>query len=239
MKTIRINKVEYQVPQSWHEVTLGKQMEVSKLDNKYTNPVDRKLAILSAYANIPMNILKAEKIDRMIELFNTISFISTDIPSQQLIEFDFKGHHYYCGQNLIESEFQDFISIQNAIESHSGSTYLALPVIVAVMCKRKKADGTLESIDDYDVMQRAREFMDLPIPIANGLVFFFASSIRLQENLSQFYSNPKELVMKQIEEAENIVRKQDGQAWHTRLLNGILRSYIKSIKKDVDKYFTS
>lgn len=239
MKKIKIKKVEYSCPENWHEITLRQQLEVSKLNEKYTGEIDRKLAILSAYANIPMDILKTEKIDRMVELFNCIKFISEDLPHVQLIEFDFNGKHYYTGQNLLESEFQDFISIQNAIESYSGDTFNALPIIIAIMAKQKKADGTLESLDDYDVHKRAEEFMDLPITTANSIAFFFASSIRLQENLIQFYSNPKELAMKQIEEVENILKKQDGQAWHIRLLYGILRRYIKSIKKDVDKSFTS
>lgn len=239
MRKILIKKTAYMCPENWNEITLRKQLEVSKLSDKYASEIDRKLAILSAYAGIPMDVLKSEKIDRMIELFNTISFISTDVPHQQLIEFDFNGKHYYTGQNLLEAEFQDFISIQNAIEAQSGDTYMALPLIIAVMAKQKKADGTFESISDYDVMKRSEEFMDLPIPIANGVAFFFASSMRLQENLTHLYSNPKQMVMKQIEEVENILKPVDGMAWHTRWLYGMLRSYIKSIKKDVNKSFTS
>ena len=237
MKKITVKKKQYNVPESWEEITLRKQLEVSRLNEKYSSPIDRKLSILSAYADIPMEVLKSEKIDRMLELFQAISFISTDIPSKQLVEFDLNGKHYYTGQNILESEFQDFISIQNAIEAQSGDTFNALPLIIAVMAKQKKANGELESLDDYNVIERSIEFLDLPITTANGLAFFFASSIRLQENLIHFYSNPKELAMNQIDEVLSTLKPVDGMAWHTRLLYGILRRYIKSIKKDVDKSF--
>ena len=239
MKTIRIKKVEYQCPESWDDITLKQVIEVGKISVDAKNVVDAKLAILSGYAGIPLHVLKTEKIDRMVELFQAISFISTDVPAVQQQQFDFNGHTYYMGQNLLEAEFQDFISIQNAVEMYSGDTVQALPIIVAVMAKRKKADGTLETLDDYSLIERSIEFLELPITIANGVAFFFTNSIRLQENLSQFYSNPQELVTRELDEVQNMLKPVAGMAWHTRLLYGMLRRYTKSIKKDVIKSFTS
>ena len=239
MKKIKLDGIEYNCPESWQEITLKQQMQVSEDSNSIKLDDLKKLAIISGYCGIPQNKLKHARLQELGPLFKNIEFINKPIPNNPVIEFDFNDKHYHVGQNLIDMEFQDFISIQNAIQNVSGNTFLALPTIIAIMCKCKKEDGRFESIDDYDVEKRAKEFEQLPITIANGIAFFFSNSTNLLSTITLLYSNPIQLVTSRLEDLENTLRKQDGQGWLTRLHNSIFRRYIKSIKKRLPKYFTS
>ena len=242
MKQIKLNGKSYSCPQSWAEVTLKQQMKVSADTEKIKLESLKKYAILSGYAGIDVQELKHSKISDLTMLFKALAFINEDLPTTPIIEFRFKDNDYYCGQNLVEMEFQDFISIENAISETSGHTHNALPTILAVMCKRKKANGILETIDDYDINERAKLFLDLPISIAHQLSLFFSTSEKIFSAVSQSFLNPdsqKELVEKQIDSAETTLKELAGRGWLTRCATGIFRYWVKSTRRQVDKHFTS
>lgn len=242
MKTIELNNKKYQVPTDWNEVTLRMQMKVSADSDAITIPELKKLAILSGYASIDIDELKHAKLSDLTELFNTMKFINEPIPAQPIIEFEFNGSHYYCGQHIAETEFQDFMSIHTVVEENSGNTYQALPTILAIMCKKKKANGILESLDDYDVRARAEEFLDLPITIAQSLQLFFSIVGEQYSNAILLSSNPELIrlaTQSRIDEVENMLKKLGGKGLLTRCAIGILRFYLKSIKRQLNKHFIS
>jgi len=242
MRSIELNNKKYIIPEKWSEVTLRMQMKVSADTEKISIEELKKYAILSGYAGIPVEELKHANISNLNEMFKALKFLNTEITTEPIIEFDFNGKHYYCGQNLVDMEFQDFISIENLLTEYSGHTYDALPTILAIMCKQKKANGVLESIDDYNVQERAKEFMDLPITIAQSLSLFFSTSEIMFSNSIQLFSNPeslKEIMEKQIEEAMNTLKQLGGKGLLTRWLAGILRWYLKYIRRQLRKHYTS
>jgi len=242
MKEIKLNNKKYKVPENWNEVTLRMQMKVTEDTEKISIDELKKFAILSGYAGIPMDELKRAKLNDLQELFKAIGFVNKPLPEEAIIEFDFNGSHYYCGQNLVDMEFQDFISIENAIEAQSGNTYNALPLILAIMSKKKKDNGVFESIDDYDIRKRGEEFIDLPLPIAHQLSLFFYHSTAIFSNLFQLYLKPenqKAIMQKQIDTVESMLKELGGRGWLTRCVTGILRISLKYIRRQLDKHYTS
>jgi len=242
MRDIKLNGKKYSVPQSWDEVTLEMQMKVSADSDAIQSDTLKKYSILSGYAGIPIDVLKHAKITDLQQLFKAIEFINTELPNTEIIEFDFNGKHFYCGQNLIDMEFQDFISIENTLSEYSGNTYNALPTILAIMCKLKKDNGVLETIDDYNVLDRAILFKKLPITIAHQLSLFFSRSEMLYSSLFQLSLNPemqKTILQKQTDSVENTLKEWDGKGLLTRFVRGILRHCLKSIKRQQDKLYTS
>ena len=204
----------------------------------FTNERIKSMAMMAGYLNIPIDELKRMKLTDANKLAKYVSFLNTKMSEEAITEFDFNGNTYYVGQNIFETEFQDFVSIQNTMQNVSGNTLTVLPTLIAIMAKRK-IDGTLESLDDYNVEERSKEFLKLPITVANSLSVFFYQSISVLQITSQLYSNPKEAVQRKIEECRNIVKKQVGVGWLTRLLRGTSLYYLKFIEKRLDKYFTS
>lgn len=239
MKKITIRGKQYQCPENWDEVTLKQQIKVSSDAEKISNDSLKRIAILSGYANIPLSELKQIPISELTDVFKHIAFVNQPIPNQPLHFFEFKTKKYYVGQNLLEMQFQDFISIENVLTDYSGNTYLALPTIIAIMAKQMKDDGILETIDDYDVRKRSIEFQDLPIGIANGLSVFFYQSVSTSQILTGLFSNPEMLVEMKISEAEDTLKQLAGRGLLTRCAIGILRYCLKYIRRRQTLLFTS
>jgi len=242
MKTISLNGKQYDCPQRWEDVTLKQQMQVSVDVQKIVIEELKRFAILSGYCNIPIDELRHAKLQEVQKVFENMAFVNTPLPEKPLMEFDFKDSHYYCGQNLVEMEFQDFISIENTLQDYSGNTQLALPTILAIMCKRMKPNGLLESIDDYDINKRSFEFMELPVTTAHQLSLFFSLNEKLFSQLIPSFSiqqNQEAILQKQIEEVESTLKELDGKGWLMRCVTGILRYSLKYTKRLLDKHSTS
>ena len=126
------------------------------------------------------------------------------------------------------------------MNADSGMTRTELmPSIIAVMAKRKLKNG-IESLDDFNLEERSKEFLGLPISIANGIMVFFYSVTKVLGEVSQLYSSPHEnLIVPKVREAESIIKQQVGQGWLMNYVISILHNYLKSIEQQSSKHFTS
>lgn len=239
MKQIILNEQLYDIPTSWGEIKLKHQLKVNQDKKDIVNKEFEKISILSGYCNIPLQTLKRTQVSKLGELFRTIDFINTPIPQSKIHDFTHNGHKYYIAQNIKEMEFQDFVSLENAIDMYGGDDIEALPMVIAIMAKRKKKDGTLESLDDYDLNKRKMEFMDLPLIVANNILVFFCQAGEISKQIMALYSNPQVVVLSKMRELNYMLNRQVGRGLYTRLLNGILRTYLKFIERKLNKFFTS
>lgn len=238
MKTIQFNNKKYQCPENWSEVTLEKQIKVRKDAEHFKTETTKRIALLSGYIGIDPEEMRKADLKKIMPMFKHLKFIATPLPDKLVSTFKFKGHEYHVGQNLVKQEFQDFVSLENIMNDTKGNVYEALPYIIAILAKRKVGDE-LESMDDYDVEERAEQFKKLPISIANGIALFFYQVANISTISSQIYSNPEKVIAQKANEVLNTLKPQVGQGWLIRLQIGILRNLVKSIKRNASKYFTS
>jgi len=233
MKKITWKDREITIPTKWEEISLKQQIQVSIDNEKYTNEITKKLALISGYCGIPIVEIKRSTPDEVAPLFKHMKFLGEPIPEDPLMEFEFKGEKYYVMQNLVKQEFQDFISLETALSNEENDTYKALPMIIAIMAKRKKDNGETESLDDYDVEERAKLFEDLPISIANGIGVFFYRNVKVFTMASQLFSQPEKVIAMKLLEVESTLSKSVGGGLLHRLLVALLRIYLRFLKRNV------
>jgi len=239
MKTITFNNKKYKCPTSWDEITLEQQIKVSKDTEHFKTDTTKRIALISGYLGIDVDEVRKSDVKTIAPLFKHLSFLNTPIPEEPQHEFMFKGEKYYVAQNLVMQEFQDFVSLENILHDTKDNVMEALPYILAILAKRKKDNDEFESIDDYDVEQRAELFKQLPISIANGIAVFFYASESLSMAISQLSSNQNQAIQRKADEVLSTLKPQRGQGLFTRWLIGMLRIYMKFIKRRATKYFTS
>lgn len=233
MKTLMWKDRKIDIPTKWEEITLKQQIQVSTDSEQYTNETTKKLALISGYCGIPVQEIKRATPDEVAPLFQHMKFLAEPIPEKPLMEFEFRGEKYYVIQNLAKQEFQDFISLEAALSNENNDTYKALPTIIAIMAKRKKANGETESLDDYDVEERAKVFEELPISIANGIGVFFYHNVKVSTMASQLFSKPEKGIAMKVREVENSLNRSAGGGLLHRLLRGILKIYLRFLKRNV------
>ena len=127
-------------------------------------------------------------------------------------------------------------------EAHREGRTLAWLVNSKLSSSKKVPNKISETIDDYDILTRAKEFESLPISLAHSMSLFFSQIVGLYTNLTLLFSNQESnqaLIQKQIDIVENMLKKQDGKGWLTRCATGLLRIYIKSIKRKLHRLYTS
>lgn len=232
MKKITFQDKEYNVPTSWDEVTLKQQVEVSKVAKEQKHI--KQIALVAGYTGIDIDVLKKTNIKELQPLFKHIEFVSQPINEEPIERFTHNGVEYSVTPTLLKSQFQDFISLENIVKEFEEREYEALPIMIAILAKK---DG--ESLDDYDIMQRSKAFEDLSITTANRLKVFFYLLVNQSLVSSEGYSNLNKVVQKKISDSKSTVKKQGGKGLLTRLHRGTSLSYMKSIEKAWNKYYTS
>lgn len=233
MKEIQFNNKKYSVPTSWDEVTLHRQMQVERYASNQTNEAAKKIAMIAGYSGIPINELKNAHINKITPLMKHIQFINEPFPKEPLYEFEHRGVKYSVLDTLTKGEFQDWISYETVMQDYKDNTYNALPIVIAILAKREG-----ESLDDYDPIERSKEFYDLPISIAHRLWVFFYLTEKGFTLPTQLSSIQKLVLERSFLESENILSRRGGTVLHTLWLR-LLKSYVKSLKKSWSSYLTT
>lgn len=241
MKTITLNSVKYQCPDNWNDIKVEDQIRVSKVSKQYSG-MSEQLILISAYCNIPMQVIKETHISKLPTLVKHLEFLNKDIDDSNINEFEHKGEKYYIMPSLIKGQLQDWISLESVFESNKDEPYEGLPMMIAILAKR---DG--ETIDDYDIMERSKEFLDLPLPIANRISSFFLNLNKMRSFLPTPTSSEGEIVMlatdqlrKEFELLESTISKLDtGKHSLSKYQKTLLINFSKRIKQSWEKSLTS
>ena len=235
MKKIKFNGVERLCPTSWDDVTIGMQQQVSKVAALQSHV--KMLGIISAYCGIPVEELKVVKLSKVYDLMESLTFMGTEIPTNKALEWEFEGHTYKVDKELGEMQFQDFISIQTILAENKETYYDALPIVIAILCKR---DG--ETLDDFDPMERQHIIKKMPISVGSSIAAFFL----LNENYSKLLthlSSPQvqeTILLGKISELKYIQSRlgvQRGGKLRIRFLGGILKRYTTHLERQLKKHF--
>ena len=238
MKNITLNNKKYNMPESWDDITVKDQIRIANIAQEYTG-LTAQLQLIAGYANIPVDEIKHTHISKLPTLVKHLEFIQEPLKDEPIEEFEFKGEKYHVMQTLIDGEFQDFISLESAIKNNEEKSYEAVPMMIAILAKKQG-----ESLDDYDIDERAKLFLDLPIKIANSISSFFLSFAMLSQSntptsLVEVEKKMNEEVLKRFEELKNTTIPLDGLGWFGRLRVKMLRRYTKSLEKNFRSSLTS
>lgn len=230
----------YKVPQSYNDVTLEMQIAVTEASKTFKTDTGKKIAIIAGYCGMDPEKLARTPINDVVPLFSEMGeLFKAELPKEEVFEFEFEKHKYYVAQNLMEQEFQDYISLETILTNNENDVYKSLPKILGIMCKRKDKEGKIESLSDYNLAERAAAFNRLPIQLANGVAVFFYRSVKASTIVSQLYSNPRNLLMQRQEDIESTLNKRDGMGWLSRCQTALLRIWMRYILKAQEKHFPS
>jgi len=123
MKKVIINNIEYNIPTGYSEITTQQMINISDIDSGITE-TNHLIKSLSIYCNIPEDIIRHAPLSIINEVLFYLSFLKEKLPDEPIFEFDFKDKHYSVIPILQKSEFQDFVSIESALENHKNKQYL-------------------------------------------------------------------------------------------------------------------
>lgn len=245
MVHVNLNGITYDIPTTWDDVTVQKQMKVEELSSNHSeegslaSDLKKQIAVISGYCGIPVDVVRTMQFGQMKDILGHLKFITIPLDTSPISKFEHRGIKYSVIPSLLKSEFQDFISLESVLEMKKNRLHEALPLIISILAKREVLNGSnqlakqYESLSDFDIEERAKTFMDLPITIASKLQSFFLTSGKLQSiGSEQLLQAQNQLITAQIESILTTPKPQNTGGWLTRLLRGTLRLYLRFLKRN-------
>jgi hypothetical protein len=233
MEKIKVNGVQYNIPTSWSDITLAQQIEISKVGQR--DETFRNVHMISTYTGIPMDLIRRMNINDFKSILELLSFMAQPTDNKILRSFDHNEKTYFLADSILNGQTQDFLSVEGLLKKYKDNQVEALPYIIAIVAKQEK-----ETLDDYDVYQRAEEFMNLPYSIAQNIWFFFVQTEKAYSlNIKQSLIAMDQVLETSLNYSENLVKQSDGQTWSRKLQKAILLLYIRSTRKSYRSFWTS
>lgn len=238
MKEITFNEKKYNIPTCWQEVTLGMLVKVSEYESILDDaPI---ISIIAGYTGIEITELKSSRVEEVREIMEILEFIYTPYEPKPTNEFTFNGIKYAAEPDLSEQKFGDWVAIQTILYNNRENPVGGLPYMLAVYCKK---DG--ETLDDFNVEERAREFLGVPMTIGKDIEGFFLSFQMALRSLTLISSTEKQLetvVLNRFLELSDIMTarsREPGTSLRMRLWIGIYRRYLLYLRKQLEVSFNS
>ena len=237
MKTIKFNNKEYSIPQAWNEVSIRQQILAESLSNTQTHV--KSLGVIAAYTGIDIQELKQVQTKDLLEVMSLLSFIDKPLSKEPLFEFEYKGDKYNVAETILKQFFQDWVAAQTAIAEYKDDNWKQLVYLLAIMAKR---DG--ETLDNYDVNERAEHLMDVDVDTCHRVGAFFLSN-QMASDFILTYSSPEvqqEILQNKLKELNHTLsklKKQRGGKWYIRLWIFVIKMWIKFSMRQWEKYYNS
>jgi len=223
---IKVNEIEYTIPTSWDDITVGQQIEISEVSGR--DESFRNLHLVTTYTGIPLDLVKKMNINQFKSILKLMEFLSKPIKTTVIKNFNHNGKTYQLADSLLKGETQDFLSIEGILKKFKDNQTKALPYIIAIVCKKEG-----ETLDSFDVWDRGEEFKTLPYSIAHNIWFFFVQTERaLSINIKQFLEVQDKVLEASLSYSESILKKSDGRGLFSRLVKVYLMWYIRYTRKN-------
>jgi len=236
MKEVQFNEKTYNIPTSWQEVTIGMLMRVSEYEAIVEDaPI---ISIIAGYTGIEITELKTSRVQEVQEIMEILDFIYTPYVAVPSNRFTYDGIEYAANESIEETEFQDWVSVQTTLYQHRDNQVMGLTKLIAIICKKDR-----ETLDDFNVIDRARMFEGLPMTIGKDVEGFFLASLTALNAITLLYSSipdQEKLVLHRFSELNDIMKqRQVERGWYSpmRFVIGIYRLYLRYLKHDLERYF--
>jgi hypothetical protein len=229
MKSIIIANQHYSIPQSWAEVSIRQQMLAETLVDSQQHV--KSLGIISAYTSIPIDVLRHVQRDVLSGIMNDLMFIDKPVDKTAIFKFLFKNDLYTVSETIMKQEFQDYIAAETARLQYKDNVWKQLSYLVAIMAKKQG-----ETLDSFDINERAEYMMDLDVQTVSQVAAFFLQNQKASELVSMLSSPEMQQLavtskLQQLNDTLTALGQQRGKNLLIRLWIWMLRRYINFISK--------
>jgi len=208
-----INNINYSIPTSWSQVSLGKYMDFMISIDNVEDELQKTINTIHSFTNAPKKLLKGCKKSDIDNVMNELSKLMDNKTNNDLnLIITIDGIDYGFHPNLHELKLKEFVDLDTKLADGWSAMDSVMAILYRPITEQK---GDKYKIEDYDYLtanKRAKIFKDnLSINTVNGAASFFLTIATDYINTMQVYS-------------KNLTRKQRRK---------ILRQKKINLKKDM------
>ena len=238
MRKITYNEKVYNIPTDWNEITIRQHLAAEDLAKELGKELEF-MAIVSAYTDIPIGLIKKGMTQEMHEIMQSLEFLTQDYKPNPITKFLFKKEEYFIEPYLVNNQFQDWLTVQTILTNNEENPMHGIARVIAVIAKKKD-----ETLDDFNLDEREELFKDLPMDIVKDIESFFLlnyqkSKMNMLLSSKEFQSDYLLLKLSELRVLLKRQKRLHGRFSPTRWLIGIFMFYISLKEKALVKSFNS
>ena len=176
MKTLEIiideETKNFNIPESWEEVSVYKTMQLYKLNEVECNHIEKIVKILNILTEVDESILYQMTQDQFMEIASTINFTNQEIKGELKDFVVLDGEEYYIKKDFDKLTVGEIISIDTIMTNNDNDLSKSMTQLLCVFLRKKLDSGKLEPFDN-DFMEREELFRAIPITDINNIFSFF------------------------------------------------------------------
>lgn len=225
MTKLEINEIEYNVPESFNEVTIDQFAKIvlfleAEKDELAMNKGIVKILTGIDIADLPFEI--GVKIFSLMPFLNDISVINDQQPYSEAY-FIHNGVSYNVPKVINNITFDQYWNLDRLLEIHKGNKILDhAALIISMLCLK---DG--EKYDFETCKSRVDEFKQIPCTVACSLINGFFLQSRILNATTTLCLLAEEKLESQCRLLTKLAENGNGSKWSGRFV----KSYLKLLKQ--------
>jgi len=177
--------VNFNLPQSWDEITIEDFIKLFSLDRDNLNEVQLAVKALTSLTDINEDVFYMMEIKDFEKLAETLKFISTDLKPVNVDYVEIGDEVYYLKKDFSKYTMGEVISIETILQSADNNLFKVMDKLLCIFLRKKKENGKLETFKN-EFMDRSEIFKKAPVSkVYNVFSFFLSGEITSSHNIPQ------------------------------------------------------
>ena len=176
MKIIKIDKIPYNIPQKWEDVTVSKFAELHKLEEPNT------LNVVSILTGIDKQIFLDTHETILRKVIAQMPFYKETIIEEKVKEFYLDGVKYIYNGDFDEICLAQYLDVEVRVEEAEGKEVEAIAYVIGVLYRE---EGKKYNSDKAAKLKE--KINNLPITKFYGAISFFLSNLENSKKNKNLY----------------------------------------------------
>lgn len=148
----------YNIPESWDDVTLGMFEKIVSIDMNGENDLLDSMKLVSAVTGMEMEDVMLIPIDEMPKILDLLKFANTEVEQRKTDSIKIGDDEYFVKDDFNKMTTGEVISVDMISKKYNGKVERAISEFMCIFL-RKKVDGKLETFK-AEFMERADLFRE-------------------------------------------------------------------------------
>lgn len=177
---------DYELPESWDEITLDEFIRLFSIDRTDLNPLQLAIKTIEVLVGINEEILLMMNSNDFELIAKELEFTTKDVSPTQVDFVVIDGEEYWIKKEYNQLTMGEVISIETILEGADFNIFKVMDKLLCVFLRKKKENGKLETFKG-EFMERAPMFRQVPVSqIYNVFNFFLPGGNSLEDNTKAY-----------------------------------------------------
>lgn len=233
MKNIKIENVEYKLPENFNEITIGEFIKLQEIVLKDWSELKKNKETIKLLCDIPDDVINALEYQLIGIIMDSFKFLNEPFNPKALDtdHFIFNGERYEIPQEFARISFGQYVDIDEVLKMNKQDTLKSIPMILAILCLKKGEKYKWDTIKG-----RLKSFEGLPFELSFRIGQFFFWKEQNYRELTVSYLMAETLMMTQMTLLENLVKSGAGKLYERMWLRLFINRTGKSIREMSMRY---